>query len=454
LGIPSVTIAIEGFTTMATAVGEDSGYPNLRVVTYPGVIQTHEPETIRKNVEKGLADEIARVLTTPAEKAEAGVRESDEREVVFKGTLDEVNQHFQKKLWSDGLPIIPPTIKKVEEFLKYTDRSPSEALGVLPPRNGEATVWKVAVNGVMAGCRPEYMPILIAIVEVMADQNYGLEHGGSTPGWEAMIILNGPIRNQLGFNFKDAVQRPGYQANTSIGRFYRLFLRNVAGFLPGTTDKGTFGHMFRAVVPENDEAATEVGWKPLHVQRGFKPEDNVVTITSVRAISDPMATAGEDPKRHLAYIIDWVKRMIEPYEASRQYGETHVLLMTPTVAAILAKGGYSKEAVNRYILEHTVMTARDFEWSMTVGPYQKPGTTICDLVKKGIFPPDWCKSNDPNRMVPLMVPSRTQFLIVVTGDPTRNRSCVYRQNFMQGYATSKKVKLPANWEKLMAELGK
>ena len=269
-----------------------------------------------------------------------------------------------------------------------------------------------------------------------------------------MIILNGPIRNQLGFNFKDAVQRPGYQANTSIGRFYRLFLRNVAGFLPGTTDKATFGHMFRAVVPENEEVVTEIGWKPLHVQRGFKAEDNAVTITSVRAISDPVATAGENPKRHLDYIIDWVKRMIEPYEASRQYGETHVLLMTPTVAAILAKGGYSKEAVNRYILEYTVMTARDFEWSMTVGPYQKPGTTICDLVKKGIFPPEWCKSNDPNRMVPLMVPSRTQFLIVVTGDPTRNRSCVYRQNFMQGYATSKKIKLPENWEKLMAELGK
>src|SRR5512136_1389119 len=121
---------------MAIAVGEDSGYPNLRVVTYPGVIQTHELETIRKNVEKGLADEIARVLTTPVEKTGAAARETDEREVVFRGTLDEVNRHFQKRLWSDGLPIIPPTLKKVEEFLKYTDRSPSEVLGVLPPRNG------------------------------------------------------------------------------------------------------------------------------------------------------------------------------------------------------------------------------------------------------------------------------------------------------------------------------
>ena len=439
---------------MALAVGEDSGYPNLRVVTYPGVIQTHEPETIRRNVEKGLADEIAKALTTPAKKAAASGRELDEREIVFKGTLEEVNDYFHSKLWSDGLPIIPPTIKKVEEFLKFTDRSPDEVLGVLPPRNGKATIWKVAINGVMAGCRPEYMPILIAIVEVMADKNFGLEHGGSTPGWEVMIILNGHIRNQLGFNDKTAVQRPGYRANTSVGRFYRLFLRNVAGFLPGTTDKATFGHMFRAVVPENDETVKEIGWKPLHVQQGFKAEDNVVTITSVRAISDPVATAGEKPERHLDYIVDWVKRMIEPYEASRQYGETHVLLMTPTVAAILAKAGYSKEDVNRYILEHAVMTAREFEWSMTVGPYQKPGTTLCDLVKKGILPQDWCKSNDPNRLVPLMVPSRTRFLIVVTGDPTRNRSCVYRQNYMQGYAASKKINLPATWGSLTGSSAK
>ena len=166
---------------MAIAVGEDSGYPNLRVVTYPGVIQTHEPETIRKNVEKGLAEEIAKALTILAEKAESAGRELDEREIVFRGTLEEVNHYFQKKLWSDGLPIIPPTIKKVEEFLKYTDRSPSEGLGVLPPRNGEATVWKVAVNGVMAGCRPEYMPILIAIVEVMADRELRAGAWGEHP---------------------------------------------------------------------------------------------------------------------------------------------------------------------------------------------------------------------------------------------------------------------------------
>jgi hypothetical protein len=443
-----------GFATMAKSVGEGSGYPNLRVAGYPGAIQIHERDTMRQNVEKVLVDEIVNALTKPVEKVEKGTGASQrgQKEIVFSGTLEEVNKFFYEKMWTDGLPIIPPTIKKVEEFLKYTDRSPDEVLGTLPPRNVKTTVWDVAVNGVMAGCRPEYMPILIAIVEVMADPHYGLEHSGSTPGWEAMIILNGPIRNQLGFNYKIAVQRPGNQANTSIGRFYRLFVRNVPGFLPGTTDMATFGHMFRAVLPENDEVCAEIGWKPLHVQRGFKLDDNVVTITSIRAISDPFMTTGERAERHLDYIVDWVRRIIEPYEASNQQTESNVLLIPPIVARLIAKGGYSKEDVSRYIKENAVVPAQYFEWNMTIGPQHPVGTTVCDLVKKGVLPKEWCKSTDSYRTVPLLLPG-TEFLIVVTGNPDRNRTTMYRQNYMQGFATSKKIKLPPNWDKLMAEIG-
>ncbi len=435
---------------MAKSIGEGSGYPHLRVVTYPGVINTHEFDTIRKNVEKVLVDQIAKILLEPAEKVEPATPAGwGDREILFSGTLEEVNQFFYENRWTEGLPIIPPTIKKVEEFLKYTDRSADEVLGILPPRHVKATVWKVAVNGVMAGCRPEYMPILLAIVEVMADPNYGLEHSGSTPGWEAMIILNGPLRNQLGFNYKIAVQRPGHQANTSIGRFYRLFLRNVPGFLPGTTDMATFGHMFRAVVPENDEACAEIGWEPLHVQRGFKPEDNVVTITSIRAISDPFQSMGEKAERHLDYIVDWVKRIIEPFEAFEKRTESNVVLLSPIVASVIAKGGYSKEDVKRYIMEHAVIPAHEFEWNLSLALPQP--VTLSNLIKKGSLSKDCGKSTDPNQMVPILLPS-SEFLIIVTGDPKRNRNTVYRNNNMQGFATSKKIKLPANWDKLMAEV--
>jgi hypothetical protein len=385
-----------------------------------------------------------------SDKTPADAREPEDREIVFKGSLDEVNEHFLERQWSDGLPIVPPTLPRIEAFLRFTDRAADEVLGTLDPSRAEATIWKVAVNGVMAGCRPEYMPILVAIVEVMVDPDYGMKHGGSTPGWEAMIILNGPIREQLGFNDRQGVLRPGNQANTSIGRFYRLFARNVPGFVPGSTDMATFGQMFRAVVAENEQACADMGWEPLHVMRGFKREDSVVTITSVRSGSDPFSTAGESAERHLEYIVDWVKRVIEPYQSSRGYVESHVLVLTPVIAALLAGAGYSKHQVAEYLMAHATVPARYYEWHMMLGDHHTPGTTIASLVEQGVLPRQWHASDDPERPVPLMLPE-TRWLIVVSGDPLRNRSSIYRQNFKQGYATSKPVRLPRDWETLLAK---
>lgn len=423
------------------------------MATYPGVISTHERPTVVKNIEDVLVDQIVRHLTEDecSPEASANPVQPEDREIVFKGTFEEVNDFFHRNHWSDGLPIVPPTIEKIEEFLRFTDRSSDEVLGTLHPSQAEATVWKVAVNGVMAGCRPEYMPILVAIVEVMADPEYGMKHGGSTPGWEAMVVLNGPIREQLGLNDKQGAQRPGNQANTSIGRFYRLFARNIPRFLPGTTDMATFGQMFRAVVAENEQACAQMGWEPLHVTRGFKSEDNVVTITSVRTASDPFSTAGESAERHLDYIVDWVKRMIEPYQSSRGYVESHVLLLTPVIASILAKAGYSKRDVAEYLMKNATVPARYYEWHMMLGDHHTPGTTLSGLVEKGVLPREWRLSDDPDRLVPLMLPD-TQWLIIVAGDPLRNRSSIYRQNFKQGYATSKKVELPRNWQTLTSAL--
>ena len=442
-GVPTVTLAIDqGFTKSVKAIGKQAGL-DLRVATYPGVISTHERPTVVKNIEDVLVDQIIRQLTenAPSQNERAETTQPEDREIVFKGTFEEVNDFFYKNEWTDGLPIVPPTIEKIEAFLRFTDRDPDEVLGTLHPSLTDATIWKVAVNGVMAGCRPEYMPVLVAIVEVMADPQFGMKHGGSTPGWEALIILNGPIREQLGFNDKHGAQRPGNQANTSIGRFYRLFARNIPRFLPGTTDMATFGQMFRAVVAENEQACEEMGWEPLHVMRGYKPEDSVVTITSVRTTSDPFTTAGESAERHLDLIVDWVKRMIEPYQSSRGYVETHVLVLTPVIAALLAKAGYSKHDVSEYLKKHATVTARYYEWHMLLADHHTPGTTLAGLVEQGELPREWLRSDDPERLVPLLLPE-TQWQIVVAGDPLRNRSCIYRQNFKQGYATSKKVELP------------
>jgi len=447
----SVTIAIgEGFTRSVKAIGAQAGL-DLKVATYPGVISTHERETVARNIENVLVEQIVRHLTSDEapEQAIAQGSSSADRDIVFAGTFEAVNQHFYDRGWTDGLPVVPPTVEKIEAFLRFTDRSPDEVLGVMHPSLAQATIWNVAVNGVMAGCRPEYMPILVAIAEVMADPRYGLKHGGSTPGWEAMIILNGPIRDQLRFDCKQGLQRPGNQANTSVGRFYRLFARNVPRFLPGSTDMATFGQMFRGVVAENEEACAEFGWAPLHVARGYEPDDNVVTITSARTGSDPFTTAGESPERHLEMIVDWARRMIEPYQSSRGYVESHVLVLTPVIVSLLARAGYSKADLAEHIKKHATVTARYYEWHMMLGDHHTPGTTLAGLVEQGSLPREWHLSDDPDRLVPLMLP-QTDWLIVVAGDPLRNRSCIYRQNFKQGYATSKKIQLPKKWGALLS----
>src|SRR5262249_34063022 len=114
------------------------------------------------------------------------------RQVVYSGTLSQIEEYFSERYWTDGLPIIPPTIDRVEEFLRFTPRREDECLGTLLPERREATIWNVAVNGVMAGCRPEYMPILVAAAEALSDPIFGLEHAGSTPSWEPLVILSGP----------------------------------------------------------------------------------------------------------------------------------------------------------------------------------------------------------------------------------------------------------------------
>ena len=148
--------------------------------------------------------------------------------------------------------------------------------------------------------------------------------------------------------------------------------------------------------------------------------------------------------------MDWAKRMMHPYQASEGYVETNVLLLTPIIASIIAKAGYSKQTLNDYIMKHAVVSARKFEHLMTLGDAQPPGTTLRDLVQRGAMPAAWAESDNPQRMVPLMLPE-TQWLVIVTGDPTRNRCCILRQNFKQGYATSRKIQLPARWDAMLAQ---
>ena len=168
----------------------------------PGHVNMQTYEELKNNILDVTVEGVVKGLTEDPGSSPDAETEPKPTDIVFTGSFEEVNDFYYEREWSDGLPIVPPTVEKVRQFLRFTDRRPEQVLGVLLCDRREATIWNIAVNGVMAGCRPEYMPILVAIVEALADPRYGLEHTGNTPGPETLIILNGPIIKQLKFNYQ------------------------------------------------------------------------------------------------------------------------------------------------------------------------------------------------------------------------------------------------------------
>jgi len=196
----------------------------------------------------------------------------------FPGTHEEIDALYQERGWTDGLPIVPPTEAAVREFLRWTDRDPREVLSVLPPRQGEATVERIAANAVMAGCRPEYLPVVLAGIEALADPLFNLDAIQSTTHPVApLLVVNGPIAREIGLNAGYNAFGQGFRANVTIGRAVRLVLMNVGGGLPGIGDRATQGSPAKIAhcVAENE---AENPWEPLHVEAGLPADVSVATV--------------------------------------------------------------------------------------------------------------------------------------------------------------------------------
>jgi len=452
-GYPTSSLVCEGFLgqAAATSVGLGMNFPVAMIVGHTGAQSTEE---IHENVRNVTAKMVVENLTVqPEEKVLAP--EPKALDIVFRGSFEEVNDFFYDKEWSDGLPIVPPTMAKIQEFLSYTDRRPTETIGILLPENRAATVWATAVNGVMAGCRPEYMPILLALVEAMVDPIYGVEHSGNTPGAETLIVLNGPIIKDLNFNYTQGVLRDGFKPNTSVGRFWRLALRNMAGFLLHKNDKGSFGNTFRVVLAENEDALAKAGWHPFSVDMGFAAGDNTVMITRLTGGGVFPSVTGSKPEQMMPYVADAVTSQtgweIVFTVGGLGYGTLRpVLILTPILAQTIAKAGWSKADVKRYLYEHARMAAWRVEaftekWAdFRIGSLQRQ-------VNIGKLPKAFAESDDPNRMVPIVLDPE-DFIVLVSGDPLRTNAYTFTHNGYLGFPVGKKITLPKDWSERIAKL--
>ncbi|MBR3624572.1 MAG: hypothetical protein IKN43_14635, partial [Selenomonadaceae bacterium] len=223
LGIPSVMIAAPGFIDQAKYVSVSAGVPVQRVAVYPGAFASHTQEELIKNTREILWPQIVEGLTKPIGADEVAAAEkslqTSANGVVFSGTLEETQAFFEQQGWTDGLPITPPTQEVVDKFFKYTTYSKDDVIGKIPPSYRLVTAQNVAVVGAMAGCPPEYMPILIAFTKAMQDGNFRRTLS-STHAWTPYMWLNGPVSRQLGIEAGQG--EISATPNKKLGRFIDL----------------------------------------------------------------------------------------------------------------------------------------------------------------------------------------------------------------------------------------
>lgn len=459
-GLPSVVITAPAFKKQAEVTAYDQGLPSLRVAVYPGPFDLHSESQLRENTVKTLVPQVVEALTKPipepASIQESVFRQKKAREIVFTGTLDEVNRYFADHQWSDGMAIIPPTVQRVEEFLKYTGYAPHEEIAVLPLANLRATPWNIAVNAVMAGARPQYMPVIIAAVQALGDPAFRLNiTGGSTHSFSTFFWVNGPVARQLGIDSGQGLIAA--HANQAIGRTMSLIERNIAGFRIKETQMGTFGKLQSWVLAEDEEALKKIGWQPDHVERGFDKNVSTVSAATSTFMGQNIIPSTSDP-RILMQIMAYGLTYNEAF-ATGIINSPRTLLLTPSTAEVLAKGGYTKKK----LIEDLVQTARKtvYEWtfSKVYGSYGKVlGSFERELERnsrdpravKGKLPPWYPKTPgwEEIRTIPSL--TRDGIRILVCGDPSRNKA----QVLAGGTGKSvKEIKLPANWDELMEKEG-
>ena len=440
--LPAVGVVSSGFEAMARAIASIFGDDDPRLAVYPGSIQTDTDETFRHKVRDVVIDEVEAALR----RSKGGVAieeveiEPDPREVVFTGSLDEVQEHFLTQGWSDGLPIVPPTPDRVDRFLAATGEDPDTVLGSLPPELREITITNIAVNGVMAGCRPEYMPVLVAVARCLMDPRFRLEDLTSTFGLEPLIVVSGRVVEALDFNTGTGAMRVGRQANASIGRFLRLLLRNVGGLRipPGTSDAGAIGYSFNVVMAEDEPSTRAIGWDPFRVDNGFAPDDSTASVLLVTNHSAPIYTAGESAEEHLETIARILGNAIGPwaYTAAVHGGFNPLLLLSPSVARALHEFGADKDGIRTYLYENLRIRADVTErYAHQVG---RTDFSFATSIDDPVLRESWVASRDPARLVPMLIdPGWTS--IVVGGNPGRNQSRAYVGNLTAGRPVTHRI---------------
>lgn len=461
IGIPSVIITAPSFTAQARYTALNNGVPVLRVAEYPSAFALDDEATLIKNTREILWPRIVDALTKPitTEERNQGLaaNHGDLRDDVFFGTIDEVNAYFTEMKWSDGLPIIPPTFEKVNEMLRFTDYRWDETVATLPIAHRNTTTWHVAVNGVMAGCKPEYMPILIALTKALGGPDFRRTLA-STHAWMPFCWLNGPVARQLGIDCGQGEINEA--ANMAIGRFMNLALMNLCGYYVKQDRMGTFGYPMSWCMTEDEQACKRIGWQPYHVREGYNINDNTITATSALLWGNNMAPSTTNARKIMELLAWDISERCQFALGSGKQFTYRTILMTEPVAKTLATVYHSTADLERDLIDASRRPLRE---RVFANYYANPGGAkdggehnirqYTGYLRRtegaeSTPAPEWYDTPENYiETIPMMRRGMTQFLI--TGDNSRNKL----QTMPGGGYSTIKIELPRNWNSLMNELG-
>jgi hypothetical protein len=417
-----VTVVTEAFQAAAAARAAVLGLPEHPRVIVEHPLASRTPSEVEKVATAAVArivDGLSRAAAPLAERSAAVAARpparAERREIA--GDFPAANDALEALGWTDGLPVIPPTESLVQAMLRGARRAPDEVLGRMEPLKGTVTVEKVAANAVLAGCRPEYFPVVLATVRAVLQPNFHVGSTACTTGGAApLVIVNGPIAGRLGISGGTACFGGNIKANATIGRALRLVMRNLGGAKPDGMEKSTqaWPGKIACCFAENEARSP---WEPLHVERGHPAGASTVTVVAVRGIypvTEGRQTSGEGVLETLVASMRYVGSPI--YHQMHINALPVVVVLCPEHAEEIARAGFDRRAVRAYIHEHARLP-------------------VHVLRDRAYYAPDAWKGlvdeSDPDALVPI-VTSPDRIILVVAGGDGRHSSWIPAWGVCQG----------------------
>ncbi len=475
IGIPAVVVGAETFIAQIQSTGVSRGVPVVRTAAYPGAFAADTTEIQQTKARDILYNQVVTALTTQITQDEidtiaGAVNSTKYNDVIFTGSYQRIQEFYEVNEMTDGLPVVPPTKAKVEYYLAYTPYEAEDLVCTnysgeaqdVPPANRTITAYQVAVNCIMAGCPPEYMPLCIAITKCFGNGNF-YKPLQSTHAWTPYALINGPIAKELGISFGENMTNA--EANKLLGRYISLAMLNLAGYKIKENRMGTFGYMQPFAFAEDEAVCESIGWEPYHVSEGFNADENVITCGSTITWGNSV-TPSTDNYEKIMQLLAWdITEKQQNGLGNTNPQVPRMIFLTAEAAADLAQGYDTKSELE----DALISTARRPLWMRTYAHFwANTGSKIhlnttfdqhyedlangastenvdADIVEYTNVP-EWLQGVVPfDKIDTTQTMLKGHTAIVVTGGDSKSEF----QVMPGGDCASYEVELPADWEGLL-----